>query len=449
LNSAVVAATDGTGQPPGVTSSLTVRPAFGVGQRLGSLFGPGALIAVGYMDPGNWATAIAGGARYGYRLLWVVAAASLVAMLLQWVAARIGVVTGSSLARLCRERLPRRSVAPLWLASEVAIVACDVAEVVGSAVALQILLHVPLWVGVLLSAGLTLGFLALARRGLGLLSTVVAALIALVAVCLVTQLAVSQPRWIAIAQGLQPSAELLRDAGMAWLAAGIVGATVMPHNLYLHSALAAASQRAAMRAVAPVPAAKDRQAVDRVLRAVGLDSTLSLFIAFLVNAALLILAASVFQAHGQLQVDDLAQAHRLLSSTLPGRWPGIVFAVALLVCGINSMLTGTLAGQVVMEGFLDLRMSAFRRALLTRGLAIVPALLAVTSMGEHGSAQLLVASQVLLSLQLPFAMLPMLWFACDARLMGPWRLRPVVGALAWLGAASLVGLNALVLWQMA
>ena len=419
-------------------ATFAAGPAYRRG--LPAVLGPGALVAVGYMDPGNWATALEGGSRYGYRLLGVIVLASLLAMLLQWIAARVGVVTGRDLAQLCREHSPRWAIVPFGLASEVAIVGCDVAEVVGSAVALQLLLEVPLWAGVLLSTLMTLALFLVGRRGRHRLEIVVAALIVLVAACVAAQLVAAHPDWSGVARGLAPDPALLRDAGMLWLAAGIVGATVMPHNLYLHSALVKGHAAPASPAARPVA---------RALAAAGIDSAVSLGLAMLVNAALLIVAAAVFHARHATQVDDLAAAQRLLAPALHARWPGVLFALALLCCGLNAMLTGTLAGQAVMEGFLRLRMSRFRRALLTRSLALGPALLATLAYGGHGSARLLVASQVLLSLQLPLAMLPLLCFACSRRLMGAWRLGPGMGALAWSGALLLVALNAALLWPAA
>ncbi|MDB5825963.1 MAG: manganese/iron transporter, family [Variovorax sp.] len=415
--------------------------------RATSLFGPGALVAIGYMDPGNWATAVSGGARYGYALLFVVVLASLVAMLLQSIAARVGVVTGRDLAQLCRERLPRRSILPLWVASELAIVACDVAEVVGSAVALQLLFGMPMWLGVLVAAAATLVFFAVRRRGDRALAWLVAALIVAVGVCLAAQLSVFSPDWRQAGRGLVPDPSILRDGAMLWLAAGIVGATVMPHNLYLHSALVK-HHALDSSGLGPRASPCNNTSLRRILRNVGLDSVAALSFAFLINAALLMLAASVFHAQGWTRVDDLAEAHRLFSTELGARWPGVLFALALLICGLNSMLSGTLAGQVVMEGFLKLEMSAFKRALLTRGLAIGPAMLAVTVFGETGSAALMVTSQVMLSLQLPFAMVPLLYFANDRSLMGEWTLRPVTSSVAWICAAALTLLGAGIVWQL-
>lgn len=403
-----------------------------------SLVGAGALIAVGYIDPGNWATALAAGAGYGYELLGMVLLSSLMAMLLQWVSSRLGVVTGRDLAQLCRERTGRRGTLFLWLTSEVAIIACDVAEVVGSAVALQLLLGVSLTVGVLMSAICTFALIALQHAGGRWLEAVIVALIGFVGLCFVVQLALARPDWHAALAGTAPSMALVRNAGMLWLAAGIVGATVMPHNLYLHSAL--------VKHHAPE---RSREQIRVALQVVNIDTFASLAFAFVINAALLIVAAAVFHASGHRDVTDLADAHRLIAPLVGTRWAGILFAAALLACGLSATVTGTLAGQAVMEGFLQLRMPRWQRALLTRALAIGPALFAVALFGQHGSNQLLVASQVVLSLQLPLAVVPLIRFASDAALMRDWRVRGVPLALAWLCATFIIALNAALLWQLA
>ncbi|SMG06322.1 Nramp family divalent metal transporter [Paraburkholderia susongensis] len=403
-----------------------------------SFLGAGALIAVGYIDPGNWATALGAGAGYGYRLLGIVLLASLMGMLMQWLSSRLGVVTGRDLAQLCRERTGRRGTLFLWATSEVAIIACDVAEVVGSAVALQLLLGVSLTVGVMMSAVCTFALLALRHQGGRRLEAVIAALIGFVGLCFVVQLALARPDWRAALAGTAPSLELLRNAGMVWLAAGIVGATVMPHNLYLHSALVKHH----------APDGSDPQ-IKVALHVVNLDTFGSLAFAFVINAALLIVAAAVFYASGHRNVTDLADAHRLIAPLVGSRWASILFAAALLACGLSATVTGTLAGQTVMEGFLRIRLPRWKRALLTRALAIGPALLAVALFGPHGSNQLLVASQVVLSLQLPLAVVPLIRYASDARLMRSWRVRGVPLMLAWLSAAFIVLLNAALLWQLA
>ncbi|MEM5456559.1 Nramp family divalent metal transporter [Paraburkholderia phytofirmans] len=402
-----------------------------------SFVGAGALIAVGYIDPGNWATALGAGAGYGYRLLGMVLLSSLMAMLLQWLSSRLGVVTGRDLAQVCRERTGRRGTLFLWLTSEVAIIACDVAEVVGSAVALQMLLGVSLTVGVLMSAVCTFALLALQQKGGRKLEAVIAALIGFVGLCFVVQLALARPDWHAALAGSVPSVELLRNAGMVWLAAGIVGATVMPHNLYLHSALVKHH----------APDGSDAQ-IKVALHVVNLDTFGSLSFAFVINAALLIVAAAVFYVSGHRDVTDLADAHRLIAPLVGTHWAGILFAAALLACGLSATVTGTLAGQAVMEGFLRIRLPRWKRALLTRGLAIGPALFAVALFGQHGSNQLLVASQVVLSLQLPLAVVPLIRFTSDAALMRGWRVRGAPLALAWLSAAFIIMLNGALLWQL-
>lgn len=419
--------------PPPQSSALP--PALPHRRTQFSFLGAGALVAVGYMDPGNWATAIAGGAKYGYSLLSVIALASLIAVLLQWIAARVGVVTGRDLAQLCRERFPRRVTLMLWVASEVAIIACDVAEVVGSAVALQLLFHVDLWLGVLISAIVTLAMLAVQRCGERKLEAMIAGLILMVGFCFVAQLAMAQPNWPDVLGGMAPSKALIQDAGMLWLAAGIVGATVMPHNLYLHSSL--------VRRYSPTVTDRDtrQSTLVQTLRGMNVDTFGSLGFAFLINAALLILAAAVFHANGLTDVSDLADAHRLLAPLLHSDLASLLFAVALLACGLNSTVTGTLAGQAVMEGFLDLKISRMQRALLTRSVAIGPALVAVWAYGEHGSANLLVASQVVLSLTLPLAVIPLIMFGANKQLMGTWRVRGIALLLAVLSALFILVLN--------
>jgi manganese transport protein len=388
------------------------------------------------MDPGNWATALAGGARYGYDLLFVVLSASLMGMLLQWVASRVGVVTGRDLAQLCRDRFSRRTTLWLWVACEIAIIACDVAEVVGSAVALQMLFGISLTAGVLCSAVATFVMLALQSRGRRPLQCAITALILFVGVCFVVELALAHPVWGAALRGFAPPRALLRDAGMLWLAAGILGATVMPHNLYLHSAL--------VKDHAPN---RDDVTIGRALKGVNIDTFASLGLAFVVNSSLLVISAAVFHANGHFDVDDLGDAHRLIAPLVGSHWAGIAFATALLACGLNATVTGTLAGQAVMEGFLNLRIAQWARALLTRSLAIGPALLAVGFYGQHGSNVLLVSTQVVLSLQLPLAIIPLVRFASDGNLMGRWRVSRAPLVAAWACAGVILGLNAALLWQ--
>ncbi|MGO4704133.1 Nramp family divalent metal transporter [Dyella sp. 2RAB6] len=419
--------------PDGSVSYLDAR-IVGTRRRY-PLFGAGALVAAGYMDPGNWATAMQGGASFGYRLLWVVLAASLVAMLLQWIACRVGAITGRGLAELCRDELPRRFVLPMWLVAEFAIVACDVAETVGTAVALRLLFGVPLWLGVLLSGVLVLGYFALERPGKARMERVVAISMAGVAACLAAQLTLARLDWPDVFRGLAPSGEVLHTKGGMWLVVGIIGATVMPHNLFLHSALLTRY------------AASDKRSVSSVLRRAGTDTIICLSFAMLINIGLMLLAAVALQGVSA-DVGDLAQAQRPLTLALGATWPSLLFAAALLCCGLNSMVSGTLAGQVVMEGFLDIKLSRFRRALLTRGCALGPALVVVQVFGGERSTSLLVGSQVILSLSLPLALIPLIRFACQPRLMGAFELPSAIQSMSWLCASLLVGVNGVLLWQL-
>lgn len=402
--------------------------------------GAGCLVAVGYTDPGNWATAIAGGARYGYTLLSVVLLSSVMALFLQWIAARVGLVSGQDLAQLCRARYGRRTSLALWLLCEVAIVATDLAEIIGSAVALQLLFGVSLPVGVLLASALAFAMLAIQLVGQRSLESVVAAMILFAGGCFIAQLAMANPDWHAASQGLVPRSEIIANAGLLWIACGILGATVMPHNLYLHSNL--------LRTRGQAMASRTVEHMKQALRATHWDTTLSLAFAFCLNASLLILAAAVFHHHGHADVESLGDAHRLLSPLLGNHWAGLLFAGALLACGLSSTITATLAGQAVMEGFLNLRIKPWQRALLTRSLAIVPAMAVAILGGDGETTSMLVLSQVILSLQLPFAVIPLVRFASSARLMGQWRLSGPLQWLAWLIAGMIVTLNMVLLWQV-
>jgi len=405
--------------------------------RRAVVLGSGALIAVGYMDPGNWATDLQAGAQYGYRLASVVVLASVIGILLQSIAATVGAVTGRDLARLCRDRMPGWSRIPMWLAGEVAIIACDAAEVIGAAAALHMLFGLALWIGALVSALLLLPFAWLQQRGRLWLHVGVAVVLAAVVVLIGIQLAAAAPSGSALLAGMTPDLSRSPDVDLLWLAAGIVGATVMPHNLYLHSSL--------VTPVACQPEPRRRH----LLRAIHLDSALSLFLAMLINLALLVLAGAVFHAYAGTPAggDELAHAARLVDRLLPEHWGRTLFALALLGCSLNGMVTTTLAGQVVMQGFLHIHLSLTQRALLTRGLAIVPALLAVAGYGGHSATPVLVASQVVLGLQLPFAVIPLLWFAGDRRLMGEHRAGSAFRRFSWCIAGTIVLLNSLLLWQ--
>jgi manganese transport protein len=394
------------------------------------VLGPAYLVAVGYMDPGNWATDLAAGSTYGFRLLWVVALSSAMAMVLQSLCCRLGIATGLDLAQACRRHLPKTWRLPLWLLAEVAIVACDLAELVGSAIALQLLFRLPLPWGVALTAADTLLLLALQRFGIRRLEALIIALVALVGACFAIELLLLQPPWPAVAQGFVPQASSLRDASQLYLAAGILGATVMPHNLYLHTALVQSRRWP-----------EHPQARHWALRFATADAVIALVLAFLVNASILVLAGGAFHGRGLPPVHDLSEAYHLLTPLLGTSLASVLFGVGLLAAGQSSTLTATLAGQVVMEGFLDLRLPAWQRRLITRGLALVPAMATVILLGDQATNQLLVLSQVVLSLQLPFAVIPLVWFCSRRGLMGDLRAPAWLQLIGWACAAVIVAIN--------
>ena len=400
-------------------------------RRFLAFTGPGYMISVGYMDPGNWATDIAGGSRFGYTLLSVVLLSSLVAVFLQALSARLGIVTGLDLAQASRAAYSRPVNLFLWLGCELAIVACDLAEVIGTAIALNLLFGLPLIVGALLTVGDTVLLLWLMARGFRFLEAFIGALLALIALCFAVQVAMAAPPVAAVLGGFLPRAAVVTDPAMLYIAIGILGATVMPHNLYLHSSIV--QTRAYDRTE---PGRRD------ALRWATLDSTVALTLALLVNAGILIVAASVFHASGHTEVVEIAQAHALLSPLLGAGLASVLFAVALLASGLNSTVTATLAGQIVMEGFLDLRLPQWARRLVTRGLAVVPVVVVTAIYGDTGTSELLVLSQVVLALQLPFAMIPLIRFVSDRTRMGVFAISRPVTALAWAVTLLVLGLNA-------
>lgn len=400
-------------------------------RRLLAFLGPGFLISVGYMDPGNWATDLAGGSRYGYTLLFAILLSSLIAVLLQSLSLRLGIASGRDLAQLCRERTPRWGSFTLWLLAEVAIAACDLAEVIGSAIALQLLFHLPLLAGVLITGVDVLLILLLERRGFRTIEALVMVLIGTITALFGIEIALSHPEFAPMLHALfVPSGAMVTDPAMLYIAIGILGATVMPHNLYLHSWLAQ------MRNYPRTPEGK-REAI----RFANIDSAGALTLAFFVNAAILVVAAAVFHRAGYTGVAEIEDAYRLLSPLLGVTGASALFAIALLASGQNSTLTGTLAGQVVMEGFLDLRMSPWLRRLITRAAAIIPAVLVVLLYGEHGVARLLLLSQVILSMQLSFAVIPLVSFTGNAEIMGRFANPRWLQGLAWLVAAVILVLN--------
>jgi manganese transport protein len=394
-------------------------------KKLLAFFGPAYLISVGYMDPGNWATDIEGGSRFGYTLVWVLLASNLMAVLLQTLSARLGIASGRDLAQACRDNYPRPVALSLWLLCELAIAACDLAEVLGTAIGLQLLFGLPLIAGVLITAVDSLFFLAIQNLGVRKFEAFILSMVLLVGLCFVYQLALSQPSMAGIISGCVPS--LPADA--VFVALGIIGATVMPHNLYLHSALVQT------RSFATTDEGKKSAARYNII-----DTTVALNAALLVNGALLVLAASAFHARG-IAVTDLAQAHQLLAPLLGTSAAATAFAIALIAAGQSSTLTGTLAGQIVMEGFLRFKMRPVLRRLLTRTVAIVPAIILLTTQGESGTYSLLLLSQVILSLQLPFAIVPLIHFTSNRSIMGVLTSPRWVTVAAWVTAAVIIALN--------
>ena len=397
--------------------------------------GPGYLVAVGYMDPGNWATDIEGGSKFAYALLSVIVLSNFMAMFLQALSAKLGIATGRDLAQACREHYSRRASFVLWVLCEIAIAACDLAEVLGSAVALKLLFGLPLLAGVLITAFDVLIVLALQGRGFRLIEAFVVTLIATIAACFAYELFFAHPLWHEVAQGIIPRAEILRNRSMLYIAIGILGATVMPHNLYLHSSIV---QTRAFGA-----SLRDRR---EALRFTVFDSTVALGLALFVNAAILILAAAAFHTRGLHNVAEIADAYKLLSPVLGASLASTLFACALLASGQNSTLTGTLAGQIVMEGFLDIRLKPWIRRLITRLIAIIPAVLVIGIAGEGKVTSLIVISQVVLSFQLPFAVIPLVQFTGNRLRMGEFTNSRFVSAIAWLVAATILFFNAELLW---
>jgi len=404
-------------------------------RKLLAFAGPGYLVAVGYMDPGNWATDLAGGSQFGYALLSVVLMSNLMAVLLQGLASKLGIATGRDLAQACRDAYPRPVALALWAGCEVAIAACDLAEVIGSAIALNLLFGIPLAWGVLITVADVMLVLLLQSRGFRMLEALVITLVATVGACFLFEIILARPDMAAVAAGFVPSTELFGNQAMLYIAVGILGATVMPHNLYLHSSIVQT------RRYEETVAGKQE-----AVKFAFLDSTIALSFALFINAAILIVAAATFHSSGNQGVAEIQDAHKLLTPLL-GAGASTVFALALLASGLNSTLTGTLAGQIVMEGFLDIRLRPWMRRLLTRGIAIVPAGITAILYGASGTAKLLVFSQVILSLQLSFAVIPLVLFTSDREKMGALVNPRWLTALSWLVAVVIAGLNAWLIIQ--
>ncbi|KAF0228233.1 MAG: manganese transport [Beijerinckiaceae bacterium] len=403
-----------------------------------AFLGPGYLVAVGYMDPGNWATSLAGGAQFGYALLVVALVSNIMAIILQSLCARLAIATGRDLAQACRDAFPRWISWPLWLFAELAICATDLAEVIGTAIALNLLFKIPLEIGVMITALDVFLILWLQNKGFRWVEAIIIALIGVIAMCFAVQIALADPHWGEVIRGFAPTTDVITNPNMLYLALGIIGATVMPHNLYLHSGIV---QTRAYGDTLP----EKREA----LKFATLDSTVALMFALTINASILILAAATFHKSGQTEVSELAKAHELLAPLLGASIAPALFGIALLCCGITSTVTATMAGQIVMEGFINIRLPGWARRLTTRLVAIVPAIAVTLIYGEGQTAKLLILSQVVLSFQLPFAVVPLVMFTASRKKMGalvaPLWLSLFAGAIA----AIIIALNVKLLVDMA
>jgi manganese transport protein len=419
-----------------VHRSVAIPKGSGFWRKLIAFSGPGYLVAVGYMDPGNWATDLEGGSKFGYSLLSVILLSNLMAILLQSLSARLGIVTGRDLAQACRDHYSKPVTIILWLLCEIAICACDLAEVIGSAIALNLLFGIPLVWGVCITALDVLVVMHLQNKGFRYLEALVITLVATVGVCFLAEIIFSRPHLGSVLAGFVPTTRIVTDPSMLYIAIGILGATVMPHNLYLHSSIVQTRKYE-----------QNAEGKAEAIRFAVLDSTIALMFALFINAAILIVSAAVFHTRGQNTVAEIQQAFELLSPALGVKAASIIFAVALLASGQNSTLTGTLAGQIVMEGFLNIRLQPWLRRLITRGVAIIPAVIVAGLYGESGSAKLLVFSQVVLSMQLAFAVVPLVYFTSDRAKMGAFANSTATKILAWSVAAAIIVLNGKLLFD--
>ncbi len=413
-----------------VFGSVAVRPSGSFWRKLGAFLGPGYLVAVGYMDPGNWATSLAGGSKFGYALLTVALLSNLMAILLQALCTRLGIASGRDLAQACRDAFPRAVSYPLWLMAEIAICSTDLAEVIGTAIGLNLLFGIPLEIGVIITALDVFLILWLQNVGFRWIEAFVVAMLAVISVCFAVQIVMADPDWGGVICGFAPTTEIVTHPEMLYLALGILGATVMPHNLYLHSGVVQTR-----RFGDSIPEKREAIAL------ATLDSTMALMFALFINASILILAAATFHKAGQTNVAELGEVHALIAPMLGSAIAPTLFGIALLCCGLNSTVTATLAGQIVMEGFIQIRLPPWARRLLTRGLAIVPAAAATIWYGESGTAKLLILSQVVLSLQLPFAVVPLVMFTANRSKMGALVAPRWVTCLAVLTALIIIALN--------
>ncbi|MGB8815316.1 MAG: Nramp family divalent metal transporter [Paracoccaceae bacterium] len=399
-------------------------------RRFLAFVGPGYLVAVGYMDPGNWATSLAGGAKFGYALLFIALLSNIMAIVLQSLCARLAIASGRDLAQACRDAYPKWVSYPLWLFAELAIIATDLAEVIGTAIGLNLLFGIPLEIGIFITAADVFLILWLQSRGFRWVEALIMALLAVIAACFATMIAMSNPDWAGVIGGFAPTRDILANPEMLYLSLGIIGATVMPHNLYLHSGIVQT------RAYGADPAAK-RSA----LTMATWDSTIALMFALTINASILILAAATFHNSGMKEVAEIQDAHRLLQPLLGASVAPMLFGVALLACGINSTVTATMSGQIVMEGFINMRLPPWARRLITRGIAIIPAIGGILWWGSGDIGRLLILSQVILSFQLPFAIVPLVSFTASRAKMGDLVAPRWITVVAALIAALIIALN--------
>lgn len=404
-------------------------------RKLLAFAGPGLMVAVGYMDPGNWATDIAGGSGFGYTLLSVILISNLFAILLQHLALKLGIVTGRDLAQACKDSYSKPVSIVLWILCEIAIAACDLAEVIGSAIAINLLFGIPLTIGIIITILDVLVLLLLQNKGFRYLEAFVGGLIFIIFCCFAYELFISKPEFAAVMHGFLPATEIIKNSDMLYIAIGILGATVMPHNLYLHSSI-----------VQTRNFERDDAGKKQAIKYATIDSTVSLLLAFFINAAILILAASAFHYNGHKEVADINDAYILLEPVLGIKLASTFFAIALLASGQNSTLTGTLAGQIVMEGFLDIRLKPWLRRLITRLIAVVPALVVSVLYGEKGTGTLLIFSQVVLSVQLSFAVIPLLQFTGNKTKMAQFVNSNFLQSIAWIIAVIIIALNGVMLW---
>lgn len=407
-------------------------------RKLAAFAGPGYLVAVGYMDPGNWATSIAGGSRFGYTLLVVALVSNIMAVLLQSLCTRLAVATGRDLAQACRDAYAPWVAWLLWIGAEIAICATDLAEVIGTAIALNLLFNMPLEIGVVLTALDVFVVLYMQSKGFRWVEAYVIALLGIISVCFFLQIMLADPDWGAVLRGFAPTTDIVTNPEMLYLSLGIIGATVMPHNLYLHSGIIQTRNYGTSEQ-------EKREAITYSTW----DSTLALTLALLINASILILAAATFHKVGRIDVVEIEQAEALLTPLLGSAIAPVLFAVALLCSGLNSTVTATMAGQIVMEGFIHFRLQPWLRRLITRGLAIVPTIIVTLIYGNKGTASLLILSQVVLSLQLPFAIVPLILFTADAKKMGRLRAPLWLSLLAWLVAIVVIALNLKLIYDVA